>query len=141
TGLAWSDSRYDQIELVRKIHMSMNHPLSDMITRIRNGQMARVAQVRCPASNLKATVLEVLKKEGYIRDFTREETGKGKADLVIDLKYYEGEPVIHKMRTISTPGRRHYAALEKLPKVANGLGIAIVSTSKGVMSDFEARNA
>lgn len=120
--------------------MSMNDPLSDMLTRIRNGQQARLAQVRASSSKLKTGVLEVLQKEGFIRGFASEEVGKGKTDLVVDLKYYEGEPVIKKIKRISTPGRREYAAVGQMPKVANGLGISIISTSKGVMSDYEARN-
>lgn len=121
--------------------MSMNDLLSDMITRIRNGQQARLAVIKCPASNLLNNVLDVLKREGYIRDYRRVEVSAGVAQIEIELKYYEGEPVIKEIRRTSTPGRRNYAQITKLPKVHNGLGISILSTSKGVMSDFEARQA
>lgn len=120
--------------------MSMNDLLSDMIARIRNGQKARLAQVQCRSSNLCANVLNVLKNEGYIRDFRIVEEGN-KRDIEIDLKYHEGEPVIKRITRESTPGRRAYGSIKELPKFFNGLGIAILSTSKGVMSDFEARNA
>ena len=121
--------------------MSMNDLLSDMITRIRNGQRARLAVIKCPASNLLGNVLDVLKREGYIRDFSRVEVSAGVAQIEIELKYYEGEPVIKEIKRVSTPGRRDYAKITRLPKVHNGLGISILSTSKGVMSDFEARQA
>lgn len=121
--------------------MSMSDPLADMLTRIRNGQQARLASVRCPASKLHANVLEVLQKEGYIRGYSKEEVGPGKADLVVELKYFEGEPVIRELKRISKPGRRHYANLDTMPKVHNGLGISIISTSRGVLSDYEARQA
>lgn len=120
--------------------MSMNDLLSDMIARIRNGQKARLAQVSCRASNICSNVLNVLKNEGYIRDFRVVAEGN-KKDIVIDLKYHEGEPVIKKISRESTPGCRTYGSIKDLPKYFNGLGIAILSTSKGVMSDFEARNA
>jgi small subunit ribosomal protein S8 len=118
----------------------MNDLLSDMIARIRNGQKARLAHVKCRASNICSNVLNVLKNEGYIRDFRLVEEGN-KKDIVIELKYHEGEPVIKKIARESTPGRRTYGSIKDLPKYFNGLGIAILSTSKGVMSDFEARNA
>lgn len=120
--------------------MSMNDLLSDMIARIKNGQKARLAQVKCRASKLLGNVLEVLKKEGYIRDWRWVEN-EGKKDIEIDLKYHEGEPVIKEFHRESSPGRRMYRSIKELPKFFNGLGIAIISTSKGVMSDFEARNA
>jgi small subunit ribosomal protein S8 len=120
--------------------MAMNDLLSDMIARIKNGQKARLAQVKCRASKLSANVLEVLKNEGYIRDYRT--VGEGtKKDIEIDLKYYEGEPVIKEIKRESKPGRRTYESIKDLPKFFNGLGIAILSTSKGVMSDFEARSA
>ena len=120
--------------------MSMNDLLSDMIARIKNGQKARLAQVKCRASKLSANVLEVLKNEGYIRDYRM--VGEGnKKDIEIDLKYHEGEPVIKEINRESKPGRRTYESIKDLPKFFNGLGIAILSTSKGVMSDFEARSA
>ena len=121
--------------------MSMNDLLSDMITRIRNGQQARLATIKCPASNLLGNVLDVLKREGYIRDYHRNEISSGIAEIEIELKYYEGEPVIKEIKRLSTPGRRNYSQISALPKTHNGLGIAILSTSKGVMSDFEARQA
>jgi len=120
--------------------MAMNDLLSDMIARIKNGQKARLAQVSCRASKLSANVLEVLKNEGYIRDYRM--IGEGNIrDIEIDLKYHEGEPVIKEIKRVSKPGRRTYESIKDLPKFFNGLGIAILSTSKGVMSDFEARNA
>ena len=120
--------------------MSMNDLLSDMIARIRNGQKARLAQVDCRFSSLCANVLEVLKTDGYIRDYAVVTEG-GKKDIRVDLKYHEGDPVIKEIVRESTPGRRVYKSISDLPKFFNGLGIAIVSTSKGVMSDFEARSA
>lgn len=121
--------------------MSMNYRLADMLTQIRNGQAARLATVRVQASKFLGSVLEVLKNEGYIETFTREETGKGKAEFVIELKYHESDRVIREVNCISKPGRRVYCEISKLPKYYNGLGIAILSTSKGVMSDFDARQA
>ena len=120
--------------------MSMNYRVADMLTTIRNGQSARLAKVSCQATNLLASVLEVLKKEGYISDYKRVEDG-AKAALEIELKYHEGERVIKEISCISKPGRRVYSEISKLPKFFNGLGIAILSTSKGVMSDFDARQA
>lgn len=118
--------------------MAMNDLLSDMLTRIRNGQNARLAQVSAQYSGLLAAVCEVLKKEGFIKDWAK--TGEAnKPELEIQLKYHEGQPVIKKVQRISTPGRRHYSAVGLLKKVNNGLGIAILSTSQGVMSDHEAR--
>lgn len=121
--------------------MSMNDLLSDMITRVRNGQRANLASVRCPASKLLEAVCEVLKGEGYIRDYHREEVSKGCVELVIELKYYEGEAVIKEISRVSKPGRRVYTEISALGRVHNGLGIAILSTSRGVMSDFDARQA
>ena len=120
--------------------MSMNDLLSDMIARIKNGQKAKLAQVKCRSSKLSANVLEVLKREGYIRDYRT--VGEGaKKDIEVDLKYHEGEAVIKEIKRISSPGRRTYQAIRRLPKFSNGLGIAVLSTSKGVMSDFDARSA
>ncbi len=119
--------------------MSMTDPLGDMLTRIRNGHLRRKAAVNCPASKLKENVLEVLKREGYIRDFRKEETEPKKPQLVIELKYYEGEPVIREIGRISTPGRRVYSGARNMPRVYGGLGVAIVSTPRGVMTDHEAR--
>ncbi|MEI7669041.1 MAG: 30S ribosomal protein S8 [Pseudomonadota bacterium] len=120
--------------------MSMNDLLSDMIARIRNGQKARLTQVSCPYSKLSLNVLSVLKNDGYITDYRVLENGS-KRDIQIALKYHEGEPVIKQIKRESKPGRRVYESIADLPKFFNGLGIAIISTSKGVMSDFEAHNA
>jgi small subunit ribosomal protein S8 len=121
--------------------MSMNDLLSDMLTRIRNGQRANLAQITCPASNLLANVCAVLKKEGYIVDFHKTDAEGGKSNIVVDLKYYEGEAVIKEIKRISKPGRRNYSKINELPQYYNGLGIAILSTPKGVMSDYDARLA
>lgn len=120
--------------------MSMNYRLADMLTLIRNGQQARLAAVRCQASKLLGNVLEVLKAEGYISDYKKVTEG-AKSNFEIELKYHEGDRVIKEIKCISKPGRRIYCAIAKLPKFYNGLGIAILSTSKGVMSDFQARQA
>lgn len=121
--------------------MSMTDPLSDMLTRIRNGLNARKDQVAAPASKTRERVLAVLEREGYIKGFERAEVGEGKAELRIFLKYYEGDPVIHSISRVSAPGRRVYSSVKDLPRVHNGLGISIVSTPKGVLSDAEAREA
>lgn len=121
--------------------MSMNYRLADMLAQIHNGQAARLANVRVQASKFLGNVLEVLKNEGYIEDYKRVETGKGKAEFEIALKYHEGDRVIREINCISKPGRRVYSEISKLPKYYNGLGIAILSTSRGVMSDFDARQA
>ena len=123
--------------------MTMSDPLGDMLTRIRNGQQARKNVVSSPASRMRSNVLEVLKREGYIRGFTSnlsEET-ENSYHLNIELKYYEGEPVIREIKRISKPGRRVYSKINELPRVFNGLGISIISTPQGVMSDNEARAA
>lgn len=119
--------------------MTMTDPLGDMLTRIRNGQMARLREVNSPASRLRANVLNVLKEEGYIRDFERLEIEVGKPELKIQLKYYEGEPVIKTIERVSCPGRRVYSGIRDLSNVCNGLGIAILSTPRGVVSDSRAR--
>ena len=119
--------------------MSMSDPLADMITRIRNGQRANKKAVSSPASRLRQRVLDVLEREGYIRGYVRDETETGKPDLSIELKYHEGDPVIREIKRISKPGRRVYSSVNDLPRVRNGLGISIVSTPKGVLSDSEAR--
>ena len=119
--------------------MSMQDPLADMLTRIRNAQMAEHVSVSMPSSKIKAAVAKVLKDEGFINDFHVE--GEIKAELVIDLKYYEGKPVIESLKRSSRPGLRSYAGKDGLPKVNGGLGIAIVSTNKGVMTDRAARAA
>jgi large subunit ribosomal protein L6 len=121
--------------------MTMSDPLADMLTRIRNGQRARQAVVAAPASKFRANVLEVLKREGYIRGFTQEQVRPGISELKIELKYVDGEPVIREISRVSKPGRRIYSSLSDLPRVYNGLGISILSTPRGVMSDNEARAA
>ncbi|MEO1397978.1 MAG: 30S ribosomal protein S8 [Pseudomonadota bacterium] len=119
--------------------MSMNDPIGDMLTRIRNGLMRGKSSVSTPASSLRASVLDVLESEGYIRGYTRTDFDNGKADIEIELKYYEGSPVIREITRISKPGRRVYSSVKSLPRVANGLGISILSTPKGVMADHDAR--
>ncbi len=121
--------------------MAMSDPLGDMLTRIRNGQRSGKATVVCPASKLRENVLEVLKREGYIRGYSWAEIRKGVSELTIELKYADGEPVIKEIARISKPGRRVYAKIKDLPRVYNGLGISILSTPRGVMSDAEARAA
>ncbi len=119
--------------------MTMTDPLGDMITRIRNAQLRGKSKVRTPASKLRGDVLEVLADEGYIRGFTREDVDSSQPVFVIELKYYDGEPVIKEIKRISKPGRRVYSSVKNLPTVANGLGVSILSTPKGVMSDARAR--
>jgi small subunit ribosomal protein S8 len=121
--------------------MSMSDPLGDMLTRIRNAQNARLTSCTAPASNLRANVLDVLKREGFIRGFSREEVRPGIAQLRIELKYNEGQPVIKEISRVSRPGRRVYSKIKELPRVYNGLGVSILSTPRGVMSDVEARAA
>ncbi|NKB53008.1 MAG: 30S ribosomal protein S8 [Rhizobiaceae bacterium] len=120
--------------------MSMNDPIGDMLTRIRNGLMRGKGKVNSPASNLRASVLDVLEAEGYIRGYTRTDHDNGKADLEIELKYFDDAPVIREITRISKPGRRVYSSVKSLPRVANGLGISILSTPKGVMADHDARD-
>lgn len=118
--------------------MSMNDPISDMLARIKNAQAVSKRQVRMPASKVKLALANVLKAEGYIRDAIEEGEGAGR-ELIIDLKYVEGRGVIDRLERYSKPGRRRYFASNDLPRVLNGLGIAIVSTSKGMMTDAQAR--
>jgi small subunit ribosomal protein S8 len=118
--------------------MSMTDPIADMLTRIRNAQMVEKASVTMPSSKLKVSIAEVLKDEGYIGDYAVRENG-GKAQLDIALKYYAGRPVIERIQRVSTPGLRVYKGKDDLPRVLNGLGVAIVSTPKGVMTDRKAR--
>ena len=118
--------------------MSMSDPIADMLTRIRNAQMVGHREVMMPASKLKSSIAKVLKDEGYIEDFAQREKD-GKSELVVSLKYYAGRPVIEKLERISKPGLRVYKGRDNLPKVMNGLGIAILSTSRGVMTDSKAR--
>ena len=121
--------------------MMMNDPLGDMLTRIRNAQMRGKSTVATPASKLRAWVLDVLASEGYIRGYEKSETDNGQGELVISLKYYEGTPVIREIKRVSKPGRRVYMSVADIPTVRNGLGVSIVSTPKGVMSDANARTA
>jgi len=121
--------------------MSMSDPLGDMLTRIRNAQRARHAACVAPASHLRANVLDVLKREGFIRGFSTEELRAGVSQLRIELKYNEGEPVIKEITRISRPGRRVYSKISELPRVYGGLGISVLSTPRGVLSDAEARAA
>lgn len=121
--------------------MSMTDPLGDLLTRIRNGQRARKSSVVTPASNLRSNVLDVLLREGYIRGFERYNVRQGIDEIRVDLKYLDGEPVIREISRVSKPGRRVYSKIKDLPKVYNGLGISILSTPRGVMSDHEARQA
>lgn len=119
--------------------MSLNDPLGDMITRIRNAQMRNKSKVSTPGSKLRANVLEVLKSEGYIRGFSATELGNGRSEFDIELKYFDGQPVIREISRVSKPGRRVYASVKNLPRISNGLGISILSTPKGVMADHDAR--
>jgi small subunit ribosomal protein S8 len=121
--------------------MALNDPLGDMITRIRNAQMRSKPKVSTPGSRLRVSVLDVLKNEGYIRGYATVEHSNGRTELEIELKYFDGEPVIREISRVSKPGRRVYASVKALPRINNGLGIAIVSTPKGVMADQAARDA
>ena len=118
--------------------MALTDPLGDMLTRIRNGQRARKDSVLTPASKLRTRVLDVLQREGYIRGYSQEQMGPA-AGIRIELKYFEGQPAIKHVARVSKPGRRVYSASKELPIVRNGLGITIVSTPRGVLSDAEAR--
>ena len=119
--------------------MSITDPLGDLLTRIRNGQRARKDSVTSPASKLRARVLDVLQREGYIRGYSEEQMGPA-AGIRIELKYFEGQPAIKSIARVSKPGRRVYSGSKELPKIRNGLGITIVSTPRGVLSDAEARD-
>ncbi|TNE59315.1 MAG: 30S ribosomal protein S8 [Alphaproteobacteria bacterium] len=121
--------------------MSMSDPLGDLLTRIRNAQMRGKSKVTAPASKLRGWVLDVLADEGFIRGYTRVEKAGQFPEFEIELKYFEGEPVISHIKRVSTPGRRVYKGVKELPSIQNGLGISIVSTPKGVMSDAKAREA
>ena len=121
--------------------MAINDPIGDLITRIRNAQMRKHSTMTVPASKLRGWVLDVLQNEGYIRGYARVEKEGEKPAFDVELKYFEGAPVIQKIQRISKPGRRVYSSVGDLPSVRNGLGIAIVSTPKGVMSDAAARDA
>jgi len=119
--------------------MSMSDPIGDLLTRIRNGLMRGKSKISAPNSKLRQRVLDVLQAEGYIRGYSQVDFGDGKSDLEIELKYHEGTPVIREITRISKPGRRVYSSVRNIPFVANGLGIAILSTPKGVMAVHEAR--
>jgi small subunit ribosomal protein S8 len=121
--------------------MGVNDPVGDLITRIRNAQMRSKPKVSSPGSKLRERVLEVLKNEGYIRGYATVEHSGGRSELEIELKYFDGEPVIREISRVSKPGRRVYASVRNLPRINNGLGVAILSTPKGVMADHEARDA
>ena len=121
--------------------MSLNDPIGDLITRIRNAQMRNKPKVVSPGSKLRESVLEVLKSEGYIRGYASVEHTGGRSELEIELKYFDGEPVIREISRISKPGRRVYASVKALPRINNGLGVSILSTPKGVMADHAARDA
>ena len=120
--------------------MTMTDPLGDMLTRIRNAQMRKRSTVETPASKLRGRVLDVLQEEGYIRGYSKTEYENGTAEYRIELKYYEGEPVIKSISRVSKPGRRVYSSVKDIPVVYNGLGVSILSTPKGVMSDTRARD-
>jgi small subunit ribosomal protein S8 len=119
--------------------MTIIDPLGDMLTRIRNAQMRRKSRVSTPGSKLRARVLDVLQSEGYIRGYASTEHADGRSEFDIELKYYEGQPVILSIERVSKPGRRVYASVDTMPRVADGLGVTIISTPKGVMADHSAR--
>ena len=119
--------------------MTLTDPIGDMFSRIRNGQMRSLETIDIPSSNFRKNILEILKNEGYIQGYYIEKSENNKINLKINLKYYEGDPVIKEIKRISKPGRRVYSRATSIPKVMNGLGLAILSTPKGVMSDAEAR--
>ena len=119
--------------------MTLADPIGDMITRIRNAQLRALHNVKVPSSKYRAKILEVLKQEGFISNYKLLPDSKNKSSLVVDLKYYNGLPVIKEIKRVSRPGRRVYARADSIPKIQNGLGLAIVSTSMGIMSDSDAR--
>ena len=118
--------------------MTFTDPIGDMFSRIRNGQMRSLSKISVPFSTFRSKILEVLKKEGYIINFKIDKDKENKKSLLVDLKYYEGRPVIREITRVSKPGRRVYSRANSIPRVHSGLGLAILSTSKGVMSDSEA---
>ena len=120
--------------------MNFADPIGDMLTRIRNAQMRRMSKVVVPNSKFRAKILDVLKQEGYISNFSNSSDPKNKNIILVDLKYADGLPVIKEISRVSKPGRRIYAKASSIPKIQNGLGLAIVSTSKGIMTDNDARN-
>ena len=121
--------------------MPTNDPLGDMFARIRNAQMRNKSKVSMPSSRLRERVLEVLKSEGYIRGYASVDHGDGRSELEVELKYFDGDPVIREIARVSKPGRRVYVSVKNLPRINNGLGVAILSTPKGVMADHDARDA
>lgn len=120
--------------------MTMTDPLGDMLTRIRNAQMRKKTRVSSPGSQLRRNVLDVLQSEGYIRGYATVDFDNGRSEIEIELKYYDGTPVIREVQRVSRPGRRVYASVKNIPRVNNGLGVSILSTPKGVMSDSDARD-
>jgi small subunit ribosomal protein S8 len=120
--------------------MTMSDPLGDMLTRIRNAQLRKNSKVSTPGSRLRKDVLDVLQSEGYIRGYSTVDFDNGRSEFEIELKYFDGQPVIREIKRVSKPGRRVYASVRNIPRVANGLGVSILSTPKGVMSDAEARD-
>jgi small subunit ribosomal protein S8 len=119
--------------------MTLMDPIGDMFTRIRNGQLRLLPKVEMPSSNFRLKILEVLKSEGFITSYHIEKKENNKVSLIVDLKYYEGTPVIREIKRVSKPGRRVYSRATSIPRIQNGLGLAIISTNKGIMSDIEAR--
>ena len=119
--------------------MTLMDPIGDMFTRIRNGQLRLLPNVEMPSSNFRLKILEVLKSEGFIVSYHIEKKDNNKVSLIVDLKYYEGTPVIREIKRVSKPGRRVYSRATSIPRIQNGLGLAIISTNKGIMSDIEAR--
>ena len=119
--------------------MTLTDPIGDMFSRIRNGQMRSLNSVDIPSSNFRKNILKILKEEGYIKDYYIEKSENNKISLKINLKYYEGDPVIKEIKRISKPGRRVYSSANSIPRVMNGLGLAILSTPKGVMTDTDAK--
>ena len=121
--------------------MAISDPIGDLLTRIRNGQLRGKTKIVSPNSRLRAALLDVLQTEGYIRGYASVEHASGRSELEIELKYFDGEPVIREIERVSKPGRRVYASVKNLPRVNNGLGISVLSTPKGIMADHEARDA
>ena len=119
--------------------MTIIDPVGDMFTRIRNGQLRSLSKVEIPSSKFRLKILEVLKNEGFISNYYIEKKENNKSNLIVDLKYYEGTPVIKEIKRVSKPGRRVYSRADSIPRIQNGLGVAILSTNKGVMSDIDAR--
>jgi len=119
--------------------MTLMDPIGDMFTRIRNGQLRLMPKVEMPSSNFRLKILEVLKSEGFITSYHIEKKENNKISLIVDLKYYEGTPVIREIKRVSKPGRRVYSSATSIPRIQNGLGLAIISTNKGIMSDIDAR--